>query len=384
AASALGAVMAGAFFLPYLSGVELGHEHGPEAVEFPARLWELLLETSVPLLVGVIGAALIEAWLPGSVASWLTRGSRLRQALMGVAVGAPMPVCSCGVLPIYRSLMLRGVSPSAGLALLIAAPEIGVDSFLLSFAMLGTGTTMARLSCALLLALSVGWIVGRLAEAAPVRGGERDHDHDHARPSGLWALRRGLLETWGHLAPWILFGLLVTALVEPWISVAWADALPAWLQVVLLALAGMPTYICATAATPFAALLLAKGFTPGAVIAFLLVGPATNLTTFGALRRLHSRQVALAFVLVALGSTLLLGWGVDALAGPLGIGVGPAVAPAGEEHAHGALQLVAAALLGLLTLWVLVREGPRSLLAQLWPEGSAGRTGGHDHAHDHA
>jgi len=307
-----------------------------------------------------------------------------------VTVGAPMPVCSCGVLPIYRSLTLRRVSPTAGLALLIAAPEIGVDSFLLSLSMLGTRTTVARLVCALLVALAVGLLVGRLAEREPLHGAgepEPEHEHEHERPRGLGALRRGLLETWGHLSPWILFGLLVTALVEPWISVAWADAVPAWLQVVVLALAGMPTYICATAATPFAALLLVKGFTPGAVIAFLLVGPATNLTTFGALRRLHSRRVALAFVGAALGATLLLGWGVDALAGPLAIGADAPGAAGGEEHGHGALQLAATLLLGLLTLWVLVREGPRSFLAQLWPEGSAGRSGGHDHApgeHDHA
>lgn len=382
AAAALGAVMAVAFFVPYLVGVEIGHDHGDDAAQFPARLWELVAETSLPLLVGVIGAALIEAWLPGSVVGWLARGSRLRQAAAGVLVGAPMPVCSCGVLPIYRSLALRGVSPTAGLAFLIAAPEIGIDSLLLSLPMLGTSTTVARLVCALLVALSVGWIVGRMAEAAPVRA---DHAHEHGHPQiepaprGVAALRRALLETWGHLAPWILFGLLVTALVEPWIASTWSSALPSWLQVVVLALIGMPTYICATAATPFAALLLSKGFSAGAVIAFLLVGPATNVTTFGALAQMHSRRVALSFAATALGSAVLLGWGVDLLAERFSIGVG--AGHGGEAHEHGAAQLAASVLLGLLTLWVLVREGPRSFLAQLWPEGSAGRAGAHEHHH---
>lgn len=383
AAAALGAVMAAAFFVPYLAGVELDHGHGHVhgASQFPARLWELVQETSLPLLFGVLGAALIEAFLPGSVVGWLARGSRLRQAAAGVVVGAPLPVCSCGVLPIYRSLVRRGVSPTAALAFLIAAPEIGVDSILLSLPMLGTGTTLARLACALLLALLVGLAVGRLAEAAPLRAAHA-HDDEHAPPPrGPAALRRALLETWGHLAPWILFGLLVTALVEPWIDGSWSAALPTWLQVVVLALAGMPTYICATAATPFAALLLAKGFSAGAVIAFLLVGPATNVTTFGALAHLHSRRVAAAFAATALGATLLLGWGVDVAAARGWFEAG-AAARAGEgEHAHGAVQTYASAFLGLLTLWVLVREGPRGFLAQLWPEGSAGRIGAHDHAH---
>lgn len=381
AASALGAVMAVAFFVPYLVGVESGHDHAHGAALFPARLWELVQETSRPLLLGVIGAALVEAYLPGSVVGWMARGSRLRQAAAGVAVGAPMPVCSCGVLPIYRSLALRGVSPTAGLAFLIAAPEIGVDSFLLSLSMLGTLTSVARLVCALLVALAVGWVVGRMAQNAPVHGALADEHAPAPAPRGLAALRRGLFETWGHLAPWILFGLLVTALVEPWIPSDWSSALPAWLQVVVLSLLGMPTYICATAATPFAALLLAKGFSAGAVIAFLLVGPATNVTTFGALARMHSRRVAIAFAATALGATLLLGWGVDLAARHLPIAATLGAAAGAAEHEHGAAQLAASVLLGLLTLWVLVREGPRSFLAQLWPEGSAGRSGAHEHPH---
>jgi uncharacterized membrane protein YraQ (UPF0718 family) len=272
-----------------------------------------------------------------------------------------------------------------------------VDSFLLSLSMLGTTAAIARLVCALLVALAVGWVVGRMAEAVPLRQRrdhahahehEHEHEHEHAVPAprGLRALRRGLLETWGHLAPWILFGLLVTALVEPWIGDGWSSALPSWLQVLVLAAIGMPTYICASAATPFAALLLAKGFSAGAVIAFLLVGPATNVTTFGALAQLHSRRVALAFAATALCAALCLGWGVDLLAGSVPWFEHAALAAGEHAHAHALtpLQVLASLALGLLTLWVLLREGPRGFLAQLWPEGSAGRAGTHEHVHPDA
>ena len=168
-------------------------------------------------------------------------------------------------------------------------------------------------------------------------------------------------------------------MVEPWISADWARAMPTWVQVLVLSLAGMPTYICATAATPFAALLLVKGFAPGAVIAFLLTGPATNLTTFGALQRLHSRRLALAFVLTALAVTFALGLAVNQL--PLEL---PVRMDALEPHAeHSTLEYVSATLLLLLTLWVLFREGPRSFLAQLWPADPEGDNGHHHPHHDH-
>jgi uncharacterized protein len=379
--SAAGTLLAVAFFVPYLLGVDPDHSHGQEAALFPQRLWELVQETSLPLLIGVLGAGLVEAFLPGTLGAWFQRGTRLRQALAGMAAGAPMPMCSCGVLPVYRSLIHKGVPPTAGLAFLIAAPEIGVDSILLSIPMLGLPTTAARLLCALILALVVGLVVGRFAEPDLPHADHRHPPEPKVPP--LVALRRGLFETWSHLAPWILFGLAVTALVEPWISSDWSRALPPWLQVIALSLAGMPTYICATAATPFAALLLIKGFSPGAVIAFLLVGPATNVTTFGALRRIHSRRLAVAFAAVALGTTLVLGWSVDALWGVLGPGTTTSAALdlAQDEHAHGPVHMAATIALGLLSLWVLVRSGPRAFLAQLWPEGSPGREA---HGHDHA
>jgi len=100
------------------------------------------------------------------------------------------------------------------------------------------------------------------------------------------------------------------------------------------------------------------------VIAFLLTGPATNLTTFGALARLHSRRVALAFVGTALLATCAIGLLVNLLL------PAPAVPQAlgGAAHDHGVLSLACAVVLLLLTLWVLLRVGPRGFMAQLGPE----------------
>ena len=373
--SAVGMLTAVAFFVPYLISSDAarpGHEHGTAQV--PGRLEDLLLATALPLLIGVCGAALIEAFLPASLRNLLGRGPRWKRVLMGVAVGTPVPMCSCGVLPIYRSLMRKGVGATAGLAFLIAAPEIDLSSVLLSVPLLGTHTTIARLACALVLALVIGWVVGALAERETLHA-EHEPEHDEPRPAGaVAAVRHALLETWGHLSPWILAGLVLTVLAEPWISTEWASGLSPWVQVVVLSLAGMPTYICAAAATPFAALLLAKGFSSGAVIAFLLTGPATNFTTFLALRRLHSARVALTFVATAFASTCLLGFAVDALLPPQ-----VRALPGEGAHGHGALEWAAAVVLGALTLWVLFRQGPRTYLAQLW---SSVHEDGHGHAHD--
>ncbi len=368
----IGAVGACWILITYL-GVEEGHsDHAHGGAHLPMAFLDLFLETAPPLLIGVIGAGVIEAFLPDVAMRWLARGSSFSQALRGVLVGTPMPVCSCGVLPIYRALIVKGVPATAAMALLVSAPEIGIDSLVLSLPLLGLNTTLARLVCALILALAIGWFVGRLARQDQAAVPELQ---TAARPNpGLAGIARGLFETWGHLGPWILLGLFATVFIEPFMTTqatAWVRSIAPWQQVIVLTLIGMPSYICATAATPFAALLLVSGFSPGAVLAFLLTGPATNWTTFMALRKLHSTRVAVSFALTALLVTFALGVAVNAI---LPVGVAGAGGVLG--HSAGVLNVICASLLCALTIWILVREGPRGFLSQLSPGAEP-----HDHSH---
>ncbi|MDP6944237.1 MAG: hypothetical protein QF464_08815, partial [Myxococcota bacterium] len=116
--------------------------------------------------------------------------------------------------------------------------------------------------------------------------------------------------------------------------------------------------------------LLFGGLSPGAAIAFLLTGPATNVVTFGLLTSLHSRRVAVVFGLTMAIMACGLGW----LANLWSPGL-TGVAGHGLDHAHGVstVQLVSLAALAGLTLFSLVRKGPRELLAKVVPQ--------HQHVH---
>src|SRR5262249_52536105 len=119
-------------------------------------------------------------------------------------------------------------------------------------------------------------------------------------------LRYGFGDMVDSTAPWILVGLGLAALLGPWLSAGGVEGVPRALEVPLFALIGMPLYVCASGSTPLAAVLIAKGVSPGAAIAFLLTGPATNVTTFGVLARLHSKKTAALFALTtALVTTAL-------------------------------------------------------------------------------
>ncbi|PRQ02191.1 putative permease [Enhygromyxa salina] len=352
--------------------------------------WELLLESAPALLLAYGFAGLIGSVMGEAPARWLRRGGATSQAMRGVVFGLPLPLCSCGVVPVYRSLVDRRVPATAALAFLVATPELGLDAVLLSVPLLGVDMALLRVGVAFVLALAIGGVVGgwaerRAAELAPASAKvEVPRDAPPPEPKPLAGrlvdgLRTGYGEVLDSTGPWILVGLMFAALIQPWIDAEFFTSLGPVLQVVAFGLLGLPVYVCATGATPLVAVLIAKGLSPGAALAFLLTGPATNVTTFGVLEQLHGRKVALAFAAAMIVGVLGLGWGVNALWPE----VGAASGVAGSHEGHGPLAIVSAVLLGGLFMVSLVRQGPRGFLGRLWELGGHDHDHGHGHGHHH-
>jgi uncharacterized membrane protein YraQ (UPF0718 family) len=349
----------------------------------------LALASAPALLIAYVLAGFLGVFLPGSSIRWLGRGPVWNQAIRGVALGLPLPVCSCGVVPLYRALVQRGAPTTSAMAFLVATPEIGLDAVLLSIPLLGGPFAGLRVVAAALLALLIGIVVGRLAKPLASTAAEMTVD---APATASFAtrvregLKLGLGEVVDHTGPWILLGLGVAAAAAPLVEESWLTETAPSLQVMLFAVVGVPAYVCASGATPLVAVLLFGGVSPGAALAFLLTGPATNITTFGVLAKLHGRFVAVAFSLVmvtaSVGLGLVANWvfhdfkphGVETL----------------HDHSGSTFQQVCLVLLTLVLLASFFRRGPRRFVGVLFnsdddtSHGAAdGSDDGHDHSHGH-
>lgn len=343
-----------------------GHDHAAADGGFAAILLDLALMSAPALLLGYTIAGALATFVPKAPFAWMGRGAAPVQALRGMAFGLPLPICSCGVVPVYRGLVTGGVPAAAGFAFLIATPELGVDSMMLSVPLLGWPIAVARVLAAAAVALAVGWVVGRTVPASPITDASRDAPTPW---EGLPFARRllGMFQVgFGHsvreTGPWILVGLLIAAALAPLPLDRVFQGLPWGADVVLFALIGMPLYICATGSTPLAAILLAKGLSPGAGIAFLLTGPATNATTFGVVSQLHGRKVATRFALAVAGFSTAAGLAVN-LALPATLAL-PDVA-AVTEHAHGPLAWGAFAVLAAAFVVAAFTVGPRQFILSI-------------------
>ena len=257
--------------------------------------------------------------------------------------------------------MHKGLPPAAAAAFLVATPELGVDAVAISLPLLGWEMTLIRIVAATLLALCVGLAVAALAPAPqpyPVDAGTVPEEAERRGLRG--ALRYGFIDSLDELGPWVLAGITLAALLEPLLDPTWIAAVPAFAEIPLFASLAAPFYVCASAATPVGAAFLAKGVSAGAVVAFLLVGPATNVTTYGAVRAFHGPRTALLLGAVLVGATLLLGVIVNLFAGASV----PAPALDSSDPAGLPANLLAAAFAGLLVASIL-RQGPRGFLSRL-------------------
>lgn len=345
-------------------GADYGHAlpHGLHAAGH--RFLHLALESAPALLLGYLAAGILGQVVPPASLHWLARGGTTSQVARGMVFGLPLPLCSCGVVPLYQALVRSGVPATAGMAFLVATPELGIEAFLLSFPLLGADLTLMRLAASAAVAMFVGLTIGyytqRHAPAPAGAGSSRLAQREGGLVARLRAgIRYGLVDVADDTAVWILVGLGIAALIPPGALATWFSDLPPGSDVLLAMVVGIPTYVCASGATPIAAALIAAGVSPGAGLTFLLAGPATNVTTFGVLSALHGRRVALMFGVTVAGAALAMGVLTNLILPRA------TVVATGSSMEHGAFAWAALAVLSLVFVATLVRQGPRGFLQTL-------------------
>jgi uncharacterized protein len=340
---------------------------------------DIALDTAPALLIGLLIAAALQAWGSRLPVRWLTGGRPLGQAARGALLGLPLPVCACGVLPMAHSLRGRGATPAFVLAFLVATPELGVETLALTARFFGWPFAIVRLLAAVAVAFVAGMAitaairrfggpVGATPMAQPCSHpshGHEGHHHD-ALADGATApfLARAIQhfdDLFRHIGPWAFVGILAAAYTAAALPPhAFGASLGGGLDVALMTAIAIPSYVCASSATPLAAVLLAKGMSPGAVLTGLLLGPATNLATVGWLRSAYGARATVW----AVGALIATVWALAFAVNMWMPGV-PVVAGDPAAHAHGWPSHAAALLLVLLLVRAIGRNGLRTWLGAL-------------------
>lgn len=314
---------------------------------------EVLATLAPYLLLGFVIAGVLHAMVPRSLLSRALGGSGAGPILRATLLGIPLPLCSCSVIPIASELRRQGAGRGATGAFMVATPETGVDSISTSVALLHPVLVVVRPIAAMLTALVTGFGIERFTSppASASAGGGCCHSQPETEGTakGLrGGLRYAFVDLLGEIAPYLLPAMLLTALLGTFVQPQAFESLAVapWLQRLIMLLASVPVYVCATSATPVAAGLILAGLSPGAALVFLLAGPATNLVTISAVRQSLGGGAALCYVLVVASMSYLFGSLIDLLWAE-GLAAGEAAQTVAHEHLH-LLHWLSAGVLGLL------------------------------------
>jgi HflK protein len=330
------------------------------------EIWGILEDASVFLLFGFLLAGMLGILVPGRLLTRLVGTGKIKSVLWGSVVGAPIPLCSCGVLPTALGLRKQGATPGATVAFLVATPETGVDSISLTYALTDPLMTVFRPIAGVVTAIAAGLATNlfgaprskatepplevaktpaardeRCQHAGAPGGHDHAHRHDHHDDHVQGAnsppdrdasrtvvdttrhiIRYGFVELLDDVSWWLVLGIVLSAVALVAIPAQlfdgmWGDGIA---SMVLMLLLSIPLYTCASCSTPMAAALALKGLSPGAVLVFLLAGPATNIGSLVVLLKVLGRHAVAAYLVAVVIMTLAAGfalnmmyhaWGLD-------------------------------------------------------------------------
>ncbi len=321
-------------------------------------LWRIVLEiglifyeSSVFILLGFTLAGILHEFVPMRLVARRLGQPGFKSVIWATVLGAPLPLCSCGVLPTAAALRRKGASKPAVASFIVSVPETGVDSIAVTYGLMGPIMAVFRPIVAVVTALAAGiaclFITRDEREATDpdllreieTHGHDHDHSHDHddilddkrshhaqrkAKGAAKWRGRLARMAGYGfrtvldEVAFWIVAGLIVTGILMALLP---ADFFSSYLgldsgilPMLLMAVIGVPLYTCASMSTPIAAGLVATGLSPGAALVFLLAGPATSIASLSIVGKLLGRRSMIAYLLSILVIAICAGLLLDVLA----------------------------------------------------------------------
>ena len=285
------------------------------------EFWNTTSDMSVYLLFGFFVAGIISIFISQEIVEKHLGSKGLLSVLKASLFGVPLPLCSCGVIPVSVSLHKHGASKGSTIAFLLSTPQIGVDSILVTLSLLGPVFAIFRP----VVAFITGVIGGSLVDVF----GEKSNENLPKPPKCQEAcccmhgkkmtskFSAGMKLAFGTLPRDIgkpmLAGLVIAALISTLVpDDFFVEKLGTGIfAMIVMMFIGIPMYVCSTASVPIAAALMMKGLTPGAAMVFLMTGPATNAASLVTIWKSLGSRTAIIYMLTVAGCALLAGITLD-------------------------------------------------------------------------
>ena len=288
-----------------------------QAVAIALETWDILGDMAPYLLFGFGVAGVLSVVLSPETVEKHLGGRGLWPVVKATLFGIPLPLCSCGVIPVSASLRRHGATRGATTAFLLSTPQTGVDSIFVTLGLLGPLFAIFRPIAALVAGIVGGAVVTAADKESLEDAGDNGCQEACCTGKGeggpvYRAAHYAFVTLPADIGKPLIIGLLAVGLISAFVPDDFfagtvGTGLGAMLAMMIL---GLPMYVCATASVPVAVALIAKGVTPGAAFVFLMTGPATNAAAIATIWKVMGHRTAVIYLatvmLTALGAGLTL------------------------------------------------------------------------------
>lgn len=284
------------------------------------------------ILFGLFFAGILHELVPDTLVTKHLGKENIWSVIKSTLFGVPLPVCSCGVIPLATSIKKSGASKGATLSFLISTPITGVDSILATYGIFGWIFTLYRAITSMIIAMVAGILTNLFDKEEVVKPkfsatsfsmtpkneeiksccSTKTPSCCSSEPnkkgfSLVAALKYAFITLLGDIAKPLFWGLIIGALITVAIPQNLSNILVqySWLSYLIVIAIAVPMYVCATASLPIAAGLMLSGVSAGAAFVFLSAGPATNTVTIGVVKKmLGTRSLYIYLGSIVVGSLL--------------------------------------------------------------------------------
>ena len=342
---------------------------------FFTALFDLSNAMAPYILFGLFFAGILHELVPDSIVTKHLGKESISSVIKATVFGVPLPVCSCGVIPLATSIKKSGASKGATLSFLISTPITGVDSILATFGMFGWIFTIYRVITSMFIAMFAGILTNILDKEqkkvvamnsfsihppnfnieVPYEEAPSCCSSKESKPSDTikkFSLNSAMKYAFGTLlsdiAKPLLWGLLIGALITIAIPQNLSDILVqySWLSYLIVIAIAVPMYVCATASLPIAAALMLSGVSAGAAFVFLSAGPATNTVTIGVVKKMLGTKSLYIYLGSIVVGSVIFGLGLDFVFDANSID------PKSLVHVHEEFGIIS--ILSSEVLWILI------------------------------
>lgn len=273
-------------------------------------LASLLIEAIPFVLLGALVSAGIEVFVPPRVFERIARLPGPMQLPAAGVAGMAFPVCECGSVPVARRLASKGLSPSAAVTFMLAAPILNPIVVASTFvAYRGRESlwpmVLGRVGLGFVAAITVGWVLGRKTPTELLKPRTED-EHSHDEPNRFAAFFSHLSNDFFFMGRYLVFGAMVAAAMQTFVpqSIIGAVAGTAIVSLLAMMLLAFVLSLCSESDAFVAASFVQFGV--GAQLAFLVFGPLVD-TKLGFLYSGTFNRGFLWRVVVLVGSVTLAG-----------------------------------------------------------------------------